>query len=348
MSGPDKIVGFPDVKHAEQVAAEWLMRMEDGEESAEQRLAFQQWLSASELHVQAFRRLAELWGALDQLEELKDYMAAADLVEVRANKPSRRGLLAMAASFVVAGAGGVIVLQSLDKEAVYEEQFATHLGEIRTINLPDGSDIELNTASSVSIRFDNNARVIQLWSGEAYFDVAKDVARPFSVETNAGSVKAVGTAFSVRLDESEVDVMVRNGRVQLFSAPSTARDSSDRTVRIPGSALGEIAAGQRARFQKEVHQIESVPVRALDQKLAWRNGMLAFTGDPLGDVVSEMSRYTHVSIEVEDAALAAMPITGYFRTGEVDAMLDAFELVGGIKVERINDEHVRLVLLVDE
>lgn len=343
MSGPGKIVDFPDVKRAEAEAAEWLMRLDDDEPGPEDRLAFRQWLAESELNAQAYRRLAELWGAFDQLEDLKDHMARGTERFDRARLLNRRNLFAMAASFLVVAGMGALVLRADHGVPVYEGRFVTAIGEQRTVDLPDGSVLELNTASSVDVRIDGKSRAVRLGAGEAFFEVAKDPDRPFSVLTDAGSVEAVGTAFSVRLDNGEVDVTVREGRVRLYSRPAAALEARDSGAELRPAALTDLSAGQRALFADTVRQIEPVPADLIDRKLAWRNGMLAFTGEPLSHVVAEMSRYTDVSIEIEGDALAATPVAGYFRTGKVDALLEALELMGGIEVEWIDARHVRLI-----
>ena len=80
MTDPGNIVGFPDIRRAEEEAADWLVRFEDEDMSAQEQLAFRQWLAANETNAQAYRRIAELWGALDQLSELKDYDASGPAI----------------------------------------------------------------------------------------------------------------------------------------------------------------------------------------------------------------------------------------------------------------------------
>ncbi len=341
MSPRDNIVDFPDIKRAEEEAAEWLMRLDDGGESTEERAQFNRWLSASEQNIQAYRRIAELWGNLDQLEELNDHLAANKLGNRNLGHPERRHFVSMAASFIAVALVGFLGFQVLNSEQVYEGYFVTALGERRTVDLPDGSLIELNTASAVRVFINEAVRNIRLEEGEAYFDVAKDPSRPFSVLTESGTVKAVGTAFSVRLGLDGVNVTVREGTVQLLSANPPNVEAFD-IVESKTETLAEVSAGQQAQFKEKIHKIEPVAADTLDRKLAWRNGMLAFAGEPLSEVVLEVSRYTGVSIDIEDDTLAATPVAGHFRIGQVDAMLDALQLMGGIDVVQVDAKLVRL------
>ncbi len=255
--------------------------------------------------------------------------------------------------------------------------YATAVGQQQTVKLADGSVVVLNTDSQINVAFADGARNIRLLQGEAYFTVAKDASHPFRVFAANGRVQAIGTEFSVYLKDKAVSVTVTEGRVAL--AAFEQRRLNELTVRatqlddgptsIPkGAAVGSGAiaqiddsyfkvvtalnAGQSASIPAATEDevvgvqrdagIETVGSSELERRLSWRDGFLTFTGDPLEDVVREISRYTTVSIEVADPELRAIKIGGRFPVGETEAMFVALETNFGIEVTRMSHDRVLL------
>jgi transmembrane sensor len=226
----------------------------------------------------------------------------------------------------------------------FEQAYRTAVGEQQTIDLPDGSKIILNTNSVLEAEFTKNARIIRLAEGEAYFAVAKDPAKPFSVETEKGTVTAVGTAFSVRVSDAEMNVLVSEGRVALSSAPlyfGAARTLSAQNLK-PHSDVVEVDAGQAAVYDRQVRAIKDVAEKEIEHQLDWQDGLLAFHGEPLSEVVAEISHYTDVTIEIADPSLAERRVVAYYQVGKIEPMLEALKLSANVKVERIDERHVRL------
>ena len=345
----NSIVSLPDREAIDLAAAEWLMRFEGGEITAADLQAFHAWRMESDHHREAFEAAARLWGALDRLEELNDYAAAEKATRNAshrsADRPHRRAAIAAAASLVLIAGAGALLYGTAYTERDHVARHSTIVGEQKTVSLPDGSVIELNTNSRVEVTLGRDARRIRLLSGEAYFNVAHDPARPFSVHARNHVVTAVGTTFTVRLRERLVDVVVAEGRVKLARDEDEvlSPDSAERPRQAPfhGPPL-ELTAGQTAQLDKQIERLDFINPETLNRRLSWRNGMLAFAGEPLSDVVADIARYTNITIEIEDAALRVLPVSGYFKAGEVEAMLDALELMGGVEVERVNAGLVRL------
>lgn len=337
--GTDKVVRLPDPKAIEAQAAEWLVRLDDEEASLRDYELFLRWRNQSTPHRAAFERLSADWGALDRLEGLNDYAAVMDYAQTaRLDEPrrERRWFLGLAASLVLAagavGLGAMKGLSPADDEATTHH---TMVGERESIRLADGTLVELNTNSLIQVRYSASAREVRLMQGEAYFDVARDVSRPFSVFAGKGVVTALGTAFTVRMREEEVDVMVSTGHVSLAVLDGVALGGA--------RPLAELKAGQDALIaRQEVAEVRDLGLEELSRKLSWRSGILAFRGEPLADVVADMSRYTAIRIDIDDEALRGLPVDGYFRIGEIDAMLEALEIMAGLRVERVGVDHIRL------
>jgi transmembrane sensor len=354
MKTSDNIVHFPDAEQLEEHAAEWAVRMSEGGLSAEEKAAFQSWHAASARHREAFSRLSQLWEHYDAAAELADH-AAADVTRASRAEggsrwagalrylPGRRALLAASvALFALLGASTLEreVTQTAPAADVYETVAETAVGERRTVTLPDGSSVELNTSSQVAIRYTANARVVRLTRGEAHFTVASNPRRPFSVHAAERVVTAVGTAFTVQLRRDAVEVTVAEGRVSLAESQATEAGipSAGPEISLPALEAGQSAVLHQGSRQ----QVEALAPAELERKLAWRRGMLAFAGEPLGQALTEIGRYTDIVIEVTDPALRDLPVAGRLRIDDVENMLQALQLMADVRVERVTDRHVRV------
>ena len=333
----DKVVWLPDPKAIEAQAAEWLVRLDDEEASVRDYEVFLKWRSQSAHHRAAFERLRADWGLLDRLDGLNDYADHARANRRVGPQRGRRWFAGLAASLVLAvGVLGLVsVTGLLPSGGETTDSYQTMIGEHKSVRLADGTLVELNTNTLIQTQYSASRREVRLVQGEAYFDVARDVARPFSVLAGKGVVTALGTAFTVRMREEMVDVVVSTGHVSLAVLDQV----------VPGGArpLAELKAGQDAQIaREEVAQVRDLGLEELSHKLSWRTGILAFRGEPLADVVADMSRYTAIRIEIDDETLRDLPVDGYFRIGEIDAMLEALEIMAGLRVERLGANHIRL------
>ena len=119
---------------------------------------------------------------------------------------------------------------------------------------------------------------------------------------------------------------------ELFFGPVTAaRDT-----------LAELDAGQTTLFAGGVSDVAEIPERELKRKLSWRDGLLSYGGEPLDAVVSDVSRYTDIRIEIGDAALADRRVAGYFRIDDIEGSLDSLAMSFGLAVEHVSPKHIRI------
>lgn len=347
MSDPNNVIPLVDAARVEAQAAEWIARL-DRDAPTESDLAdFAAWKALSPMHRQAAERLSGLWSDFDLLAGQEDALAPAVASAGQASPAPwpRRSLASLVAACLLVVALGISgVWLYMPQTQVYD----TGIGGQKTINLEDGSSIQLNTNSKVEVRYTSRTRDLRLLRGEAYFEVSPDPARPFSVYARQDVVRAVGTAFVVRLRGEGVEVTVTKGRVELatLSRPPAAA-SLDRISTAPRRPLTlmtaqdggtELALVNRSSL---VEQIELAPPDVL-RKLAWRQGMLIFNGEDLSSVVADVSRYTDVRIEIADPSLKSLKVGGYFKVGEVEPMLEALESGFGVEVERVGEKLVRL------
>lgn len=223
----------------------------------------------------------------------------------------RAGFYTALASIVLATGGALYFTTDLFRG----DSYVSEVGEFRQVALDDGSSMLLSTATKVIVDLGAASREVKLARGEALFEVAKDPGRPFLVHAGDITVKAVGTAFSVRNDGNRVDVTVSEGAVEL------SRDGGSLPTRLSANHRATIEASSPAR-------IRSIDRRETDRQLAWRTGRLEFDGQPLAEAVAEINRHNRRKVVVTDPQLARHPIVGSFRAidGEAFANIAAATL----------------------
>lgn len=299
MSTPDKI---------EAAAARWLARREAGPLKEADEEAFAQWCAEDSRHLGAYVRLEAVSARFDR---------AAALTGMVAEKPARRWLAAVAAAVALMIVGAWA--WTARPPATETRELATNIGEQYRSALSDGSVLELNTATEVAVAMDANVRRIQLAKGEALFDVAHDKQRPFVVKTGLADVRAVGTVFSVRVDDG-LSVAVTEGVVEVEKeGVLISRISAGETFALKSS-------GDTARRGGQTEEIE--------RALAWRDGKVAFAGATLAEAAAELNRYNKVQIDIADADAAALRFGGYFRATDPDSFATALEKSLPVKAER--------------
>lgn len=348
----ENVISLKSAPEIEEEAADWVMRLADGDASRQDNEAFQRWIAQSSSHRDVFDKLADFYGATEVLGRLDDFaeshagktaLSQHEASNWRRRVPLRQGG-AIAASLAIAAVG---VSLFFPLRGSYTDDFETLVGEQETIDLPDGSNVVLNTDSRLSVAFTGDARTLRLEAGEAYFDVAHDADRPFTVHTEQGDVVAVGTAFSVRVRESGLDVLVTEGRVALSARGLSALGEGaagpgegDREPAAP--PVMEITAGQAATFGEGIETISVVRGAALEKAIDWKDGELNFRGETLQEVIDDVSRYTDLRIEIGDADLGQQKIVGRYRVGDVERMFEALNVMANIEVEQVGENHVRL------
>ena len=299
-------------------AALWFSRHQDGQLDAGAQARFAAWLAEHPQHQQEFRILQRLWGATDLIPAQRLHALADATVPRR-----RRTLLryAVAASLLLA-VGGSALLYS-QRPAGYDATFATAVGERRQIDLPDGSQVELNSRTQMAVHFEGSQRLVTLGEGEAMFSVQRDPSRPLVVRTAQGSVTVTGTRFDVRQDPTLTRVAVESGTVLVRGSQGEV----GRTVTLTAGLGSQIGAdGQPGA---------ATPVN-LANLTAWRSGKLAFDNATLAEVVQEVSRYREKPLRVT-AKAAQLRLSSVFRTDDTDALLRALPGILPVAVRNLGD-----------
>lgn len=307
-----------------EAASHWYVRRDGRDLSAEEQAEFDDWMQQSPANAKQFARMVQAWNLYDGHEDEPGFAALRQ--EALAAPPAYgRRIWRFAGAGLVAASlvAGITLLAPTNRVADPVEmassgstsiatpstgsRLATRKGELRTVSLPDGSKVTLNTDSEVRVDFSAQRRIVHLLHGQALFEVAHDAARPFVVEAADRHVTALGTVFEVRLDPGRMAVTLVEGKVVVDrqAASDAAQVRLTPTVLRPGEELvAELGAAQR---------VVTVDV---DTKLRWREGFVEFADEPLDRAVAEINRYSDRPVLVADDRLAAQRISGVFRTGD--------------------------------
>lgn len=299
-------------------AAAWLARLQREDVCEADGLEFDAWLSASATHYAAYRRAVALWHEFGVAPEEIIARMAAEGSRKRSIGPSAG---AMRSRRWMVGVGGMAVAASLAlalMPGVFShppaQTYMTGKGEHRRVALEDGSIIDVNAETRLSVSYAARERRIVLGDGEAIFDVTRDERRPFIVEAGGRAVRVLGTQFDVRNRQGELMVTVARGRVQVQSGLSAGAGHS--FVLTPGQSLKISAAG--AEDLKTVDPQEA---------FSWRTGRLVYRGEPLVGVVADLNRQFAEQIEIGDPDLGKIPITGVIVLDDPNTIVSRLSLM---------------------
>lgn len=319
----------------DELAADWVARADREPLSPNEADALSTWLAEDSRHLGAYARAKAVYAHFDRASALgKDFEPGEFQPRAQGSvHASRRRFLMTAGGAVVAAAAGVAGVAILHDPV---RHITTRLGEVLRLSLEDGSAITLNSASAMKVEFQRTQRLVQLLRGEALFDVAKDVMRPFVVEVGSDRVVAVGTSFSVQHAVAGiVEVLVQEGSVEFAHGIDTGLEQS---VRLSANSVASATENQH---------IEVKPLQTIDvsRRLAWRDGMISFDGDTLAQAASQFARYSDTRIVIDDPAIAQRSVVGLYSAGNPEGFARAVALSMNLRVERRGDAvHLKPVL----
>jgi len=321
-------------------AATWLARRDAVADSGEIP-EFTAWLAADPRHRAAYLRLAAAWERSARLKRLRSESSRIDpdlLKPAGARRSFWGPRVARAAGLATIAVSTATVwwMASSGGTQIYR----TDIGGLSRVVLKDGSMMTLNTDTELRVRFTDARREVDLIRGEAQFAVAHDASHPFEVLAGGRLVRAVGTAFDVRLNQEDgLEVMVTEGRVAFMDVP-------DSGVPKPANGATEapatISAGEAAVATGQKVTVRRVSTAEAARRLAWRAGELSFQGETLSEAVAEFNRYNRRKVEIEDASIAGVQVGGNFQALDVDSFVAALGRSFGITARAADDGTVVL------
>ncbi len=283
-------------------AVRWLVRNADGARDGAERARFDAWFAADIRHQGAYARAAAIQNALSRATVQESLRPGRESLEMEWSGAAwnqagtRRAFLrfgAMAAGIAVVAGASFLAM------APHETMVVAAKGELRKVQLADHSVATVNSGSAIDVAFTAGARDIGLRHGEAWFDVAKDKSRPFTVAAGDVRARAVGTAFGVRRFGNGAEVMVTEGTVEVW------RQGMGRVQLLHAGDMAFVPqrAGNFA-VQRQPAEIE--------RKLAWREGKVIFVNQTLDDAVADFNRYSLRKIVIMDPRLGRRTLVGQY------------------------------------
>lgn len=325
----------PSDEQLDEQAATWLCEREEGF-SPERAKAFAAWRRDDLRREAALRRVEEMLTLLDALPEVRVPLEARLARDEPAVAPAGRGrLLHLPRAVWAAGLAAAVVIGTImwwqqPEPAIERMAYATEAETQRRIALSDGSLVDLNSASTLTIAFGAGERRVTLDAGEAHFQVAHDSSRPFIVTAGGVSVRAVGTAFNVKLAAESIDVLVVEGKVEV-----SRTNEPDEAVE-PVRPL--VAAGEQTRVRRDSAAnpptVEKVAAEAIRAQLAWQSRLIPFVDLPLRDLVAQFNRRNTTQLVLGDPVLEERRVGGMIALDQLDAFVRLLEQDGDIAVER--------------
>jgi transmembrane sensor len=388
-----------------QEATTWFVEFNEGDLGLTDREAFIEWLKTSPEHIRAYLQVAAHWEEartlsktsappIDELVALAREPTNATVISIGGGRSSevpearestkslalqtskarartrrvRRFFVAASVTTLMVGAGPVYWLQF--QRGVY----TTDIGEQRSIQLEDGSTVQLNARSKIRVALHEHERDVELIEGQALFQVAKDHARPFIVHSGETNVLAVGTEFDVYKRPSGTTVTVVEGRVAVFpSTPPTPVRALDLTVPTPKGVLpgtasepnrhpslmksdspeqgsaqivglpeaedaavpkNEIFLGAGEQLTVSSASMEKAAHPDVAAATAWIQKQIVFNSTPLSEVVDEFNRYNTRQLVITDPRISGTKISGEFSSTNPDSLLKGLD---ALKIFRIHE-----------
>jgi transmembrane sensor len=319
-----------------QAATEWFVELSSDSVSGERVAEWQDWMGV-ETHRQAFEHVESFWNLdvrtnavrwpTDAVVAADDYTGDETVSAWRANSAvaspqPRSRIVRQLAPWTLAASVCVVAILSWMRDSGVSVETAT--GETRTMTLADGSKVTAGGRTELVARLGTKSRDITLTQGEAFFEVADDKERPFTVRTGDTSITAIGTAFNVRHDGARTVIAVAEG-----------------SVRVDGPTPAQLRAGEQLSLgAAEAHE-SRIQVDA-GSVAGWREGRLQYFDEPLSMVIADLARHSSRRITVEDAAIGQLQVTGVVQEQNIDGWLSSLEATFGIEAVREPDGVVRL------
>jgi transmembrane sensor len=367
-------------------SAEWLTRLSngalDGAALSDDELAeWILWYETDAANALAFEEMQNLWNSLGLLEPSRQVARPSSAQQQRPGATvDQRAVGVTPAKFLVSllmpgislrkrfAWSGVLISCAVGAWMLFafviaptmqalppDGTMATRLAENQEAVLPDGSTVALGAQSSLALEYAPTSRYLKLTNGQAYFNVAKDKTRPFSVDTGDIQIQAVGTAFDVRKNDGRVAVTVTEGVVDIIAAQPSL-DPSD-TAGDAGHATNQstplrVAAGYQLIWdkgnsdgRKKLLQLSHVDTAGMT---AWREGRLEYVNEPLSVVIADVNRYSSRRLVIEGTDLGSLNFTGTILVDSIDDWLAAIQLSFPVSVGERGDGSLSIRRLSDK
>jgi transmembrane sensor len=316
----------------DEAAAYWRVRHDRGDMSAQDGAVFERWLGASFAHRDAWRTTNELWSLFDDADD--PHLEAMRAAARGAGREPRTWLRPVAAAIaLVATSLGIIGVSRFGGSAERKveppslaSRYETQRGERATATLADGTLVNLDSDTAITVTFEHAGRHVRLSRGQALFEVAKDKSRPFVVRAGNSSVTALGTVFDVDVASRDLRVVLVEGRVAV-NPKSGSR--SPNVILTPGQ---ELIANRNGEVRVGMTDAEAA--------LLWRRGLVEFNDATLAEAVEQLNRTSSRTLRLADPSIGTLRLSGIYRTGSPEGFVTSIAQVLPVTGRNVGDDFV--------
>ncbi|MFJ4064629.1 FecR family protein [Pseudomonas sp. NPDC089996] len=317
----DRLTPSPDDAITD-AAAHWCMRLHADDCTLVERDAFARWLAADPRHAEEYQAMLEIWQTADQLPR------TATIIDF--NPPARHAPRARNWRPLASAAALALLALPLAGWVGWEQGWLPNHyqhfeagNDMQTVQLSDGSTVELNLHTELTYFNYKDQRQVTLKRGEAFFKVQHDSSHPFIVRAGRGQTRVTGTQFNVWKYQDQVKVTLVQGSVLV---------SSD------GNAGGyRLGPGMQASYHTGDFEPQLAENDDYDNSLAWRNGKLVLDNLSLEQALPVINRYLDAPLLLADPGTGRMRISGIYNTREVGQLVDKLPKVLPIYLTRSKD-----------
>lgn len=314
-------------------ALDWLLKVKAAPGDAVLQAGLAHWLSVREAHTKAYRRAERIWRLTGDVPPVNakhpeaagrfrpgDDPTTIELGETEeetrsgvrvpngaASRPKWRWAAGFAAGIVLAC---MLALYAPTLWRSFQADYTTAVSEFRQVTLSDGTVVSLNADSAIAVQYSGKRRDVRLLRGEAFFIVADNDPRPFSVQAGGMTVVDLGTAFNLNLGSTTLDVAVHSGVVEVHYEGG------------PGPVGTRLTTGDRLVVDRATGQTTR-DVVSTSSMGAWRNGSIIVRGATIAQVIDQVRRHYRGVVLVMDDRFAARKITGIYDLADPVAALRA-------------------------
>jgi transmembrane sensor len=317
---------------AEEQASLWAARLEGSVLTDSDRAALEAWLAGDPSRRSLLSSYCSLSARLDVMVPELAAAGSIELPPVQERPRAAWNPWKVATAGMAAAALALGVFQ-FERVRGSTEDLSTPAGQRGSFTLSDGTRVELNANTSITVDNGRTERRVHLANGEAFFVVSRDKSRPFTVDTPAGSVRVTGTIFNVLTEAaSQLDVTVVEGSVQVRPDDASGAHASDSTVLEAGGVL---------KAEGGSVSITTLQPAEIDDALAWRRGQIVCNAMSVSEALARFSHY-YGRVMTATAGAGAGRAAGQYSLGNLDEFLDFLHGSMNLSVVRSADGTVRV------
>lgn len=309
----------PDADITDQAIA-WFARLRADDVTPAERQRFNEWLNRHPDHRRAYQRVTQLWGGHELSFATKKTAVSLGMQKAPRAFPAPRTRMKQTALGMLCLVAAIAIMYLPELSVFLQQDYSTATGQQRRIELADGSSLTLNTASAIAVEYSATERRIHLLRGEAFFDVRPDTQRPFIVDSEGVSARAVGTQYLVHRYQGAVRVNVLKGIVEVDGKRNKpVRLHSQQQLRVTENSSAEA--------------VTASPAAASD----WLHGRLVLDNTRLRDALNEITRYHSGVLAIANPRIQDIRVSGSFDLTNPLAILETLEQTLPISMLHLTD-----------